>query len=92
MVFELSCAMRLIVQGLASSPPTRAGFPLVLIMKKEWLQQSRLLPHFDLAPSKRKRALENGAVETNLRDWMKKMEPGAKAYQEVENGTGQLST
>jgi len=47
-----------------------------LKLKPEWFQVShgdfvREFPHYDLRESKRKIALEKGAVEMSLRQWLK---------------------
>ena len=38
-------------------------------LKESWLQKNRRFPHFDLVQSKRKIAIENGAIYISLRDW-----------------------
>jgi hypothetical protein len=40
-------------------------------LKPEWFQSSGKLQHFDLVPSKRRRAIANGAIETDLKQWWK---------------------
>jgi hypothetical protein len=40
-------------------------------MKREWIHNSKH-PHYDLTPSKRKLAIEYGAIETTARDWVRK--------------------
>ena len=36
-------------------------------MKRAWFQHDRRLPHYDLVPARRKRAVELGAVEHSTR-------------------------
>jgi len=38
-------------------------------LKKEWFQNNKRMPHYDLVESKRKLALENGAKYMSLKDW-----------------------
>lgn len=40
-------------------------------MKKEWFQNKKDFPHYDLVPSKRKIAIEKGAIEYSLYDWIR---------------------
>ncbi len=40
-------------------------------MRPEWFQAHSSLPHYDLVPSRRARAVAAGAVEVNLMDWMR---------------------
>lgn len=40
-------------------------------LKKSWFQNKKRFPHYDIVPSKRKLALENGAIYMNLREWYK---------------------
>ncbi len=44
-------------------------------VKRQWLQHSGMLnEHFDICKSKRKKAIANGAVEINFRDYAKEIE------------------
>lgn len=40
-------------------------------LKREWFQNKRLFAHYDLVPSKRILALENGAIYINLKEYLK---------------------
>lgn len=40
-------------------------------MKRQWFQRKPGFPHYDLVPTKRDRAIEAGAVETDLKEWLK---------------------
>lgn len=40
-------------------------------MRREWFQD-KSLPHYDLVPTRRAMAILEGAVETDLREWLKK--------------------
>jgi Protein of unknown function (DUF4031) len=40
-------------------------------LKRAWFQDKAGFPHYDLVPGKRARALEIGAVETSLVDWLR---------------------
>lgn len=40
-------------------------------MKREWFQAKPGFPHYDLIPTKRVKAVAEGAVETDLKDWLK---------------------
>lgn len=40
-------------------------------MKRAWFQGHALIPHYDLTPSRRKLALESGAVETTTKAELK---------------------
>ena len=52
------------------------AFALKIGMKRQWLQnESGRFPHFDLVPPRRKRAIELGAIETDLREWFRKLHP-----------------
>lgn len=37
-------------------------------MKRAWFQNHRLLPHYDLVPTKRDAAIRHGAIEKDLRE------------------------
>ena len=41
-------------------------------LKREWFQDRRDFPHYDLTPGRRLLALARGAVEMSLRDWIQK--------------------
>lgn len=41
-------------------------------LKRSWFQNKKRFPHYDIVPSKRKLALDNGAVEMPLIEWFKK--------------------
>jgi len=38
----------------------------VLGLKRSWFQDHRVLPHYDLVPTKRKLAVRRGAIEVDL--------------------------
>lgn len=40
-------------------------------MKREWFQAKPGFPHYDLIPTKRAKAVAAGAVETDLKDWLR---------------------
>jgi len=44
-------------------------------MKRSWFQDHKRLPHYDLVPIRRAKALEMGAVEYSLRTWFKEKTP-----------------
>lgn len=37
-------------------------------LKPEWFQNHKLMPHFDLTPSMRQKAVQSGAIQLSLRD------------------------
>jgi hypothetical protein len=39
-------------------------------MKRAWYQDHTIVPHYDLVPTRRRKAIELGAVEYPLRKWM----------------------
>jgi len=41
-------------------------------MKREWFQDRKNFPHYDLTPKRRKIAVEHGAMEITTKEWMKK--------------------
>ena len=41
-------------------------------MKREWFQNRRYLPHYDLQPTKRRLAVKNGAVEVDGRELVRR--------------------
>lgn len=41
-------------------------------LKRTWYQPHRIIGHYDLVPSKRALAIAAGAVETDLKDWLKR--------------------
>jgi hypothetical protein len=55
----------------ADSKDELMAFAINIGMKKSWLQNSRRYPHFDLVPSMRKKAIENGAKEYSFKTWLK---------------------
>ena len=40
-------------------------------MRRSWFQPKRGFPHYDLVPTKREAAIKAGAVETDLKEWLK---------------------
>lgn len=40
-------------------------------MKRQWFQNKKDFPHYDLVPSKRKKAIENGAMVYSLYQWIR---------------------
>jgi len=46
-------------------------FALSIGLKKSWLQHNRICDHFDLVPSMRKKAVDNGAKEYSFKTWLK---------------------
>jgi hypothetical protein len=46
-------------------------FALAIGMKIEWFQDKKNFPHYDLIPSKRKKAIELGAIEIDLKQYLK---------------------
>lgn len=43
-------------------------------MKREWFQKHKLLPHYDLTPKRREKAIKLGAVEYSVRKYLKDKE------------------
>ena len=41
-------------------------------MKREWFQDRKNFPHYDLTPKRRRIAVEHGAIEITTKEWMKK--------------------
>ena len=41
-------------------------------MKREWFQDRKNSPHYDLTPKRRKLAVEHGAIEITTKQWLKK--------------------
>lgn len=39
-------------------------------LKRCWFQNHKWFPHYDLVPSKRKLAIEQGAIEKSLPEWI----------------------
>jgi hypothetical protein len=39
-------------------------------LKRNWFQDKKRFPHYDLRESKRKIALKNGAIQTRLRNYL----------------------
>ncbi|MDP2779758.1 DUF4031 domain-containing protein [Devosia sp.] len=46
-------------------------FAEALGLKRRWFQDKHLLPHYDLVPGKRLLALQKGAHEASLFDWLR---------------------
>lgn len=44
------------------------AFAAKIGMKREWFQEHRLLPHYDLTPKRRAAAIAAGAVEVSARE------------------------
>ena len=40
-------------------------------LKREWFQNKPGFPHYDLTPGRRQRALQAGAIETSLWNWLR---------------------
>lgn len=47
------------------------AFARRLGLKRAWFQPHRIAPHYDLTPARRLKAVELGAVEVNMREWLK---------------------
>jgi len=48
-------------------------------LKRAYFQKHRVVSHYDLIPSKRRRAIEFGAIEMSYKTWlMEKMNGGSK--------------
>lgn len=47
------------------------SFAQLIGLKKSWFQDRKNFPHYDLTPNKRRHALNVGAEEMSLRDWVK---------------------
>ena len=52
------------------------AFAARLGMRRAWFQDARSLPHYDLTPSRRARALQLGATEINRRQLVEIMRAG----------------
>lgn len=50
-------------------------FGIRLGLRPQWLDAGAIVPHFDLTPARRARALELGAVEGSLRDYLRTRHP-----------------
>lgn len=40
-------------------------------MRRSWFQNRPALPHYDLTPNKRRLAVQAGAIEVKMLDWMR---------------------
>jgi hypothetical protein len=49
-------------------------------MRREWFQDRIGFPHYDLSPTGRARALELGALERSLKDWLRARRSGGQAF------------
>ena len=49
-------------------------------LQREWFQGD----HFDVTPNKRKKAIENGAVEMSLKEYLKKLKGYLKKFDNVK--------
>ena len=38
-------------------------------LKRRWFQNDTRLPHYDLTPPRRRRAIKHGAIESSVRAW-----------------------
>jgi hypothetical protein len=56
----------------ADSTEELMKFALSIGLKREWFQDSDNLKHFDLVPSRRRRAIASGAVETDLKQYLER--------------------
>jgi len=61
------------------------GFARRLGLKREWFQQGKLLPHYDLCASKRKLALELGAIELSLHEIGRRIQE-AREQSDISSG------
>lgn len=41
-------------------------------LKRGWFQAHRVVSHYDLTPARRVRAVAAGAVEVNMREWLRR--------------------
>lgn len=41
-------------------------------LRKNWFQNKKDFPHYDIVPSKREEAIKKGAVCVSLKEWLKK--------------------
>lgn len=60
---------------MAESIPELMQFARKIGLKEEWFQGDGIYPHFDVSLSKRKLAVENGAIEVTAREMIKIMKP-----------------
>ena len=51
------------------------AFARRLGLKRSWFQEHRLLPHYDLTPARRAKAVELGATETTTRQRLLMVKP-----------------
>ncbi len=47
-------------------------------LKREWFQDKPRFPHYDLVPTKRVLAIQHGAVEKSLREWLEERKRAEK--------------
>ncbi len=55
----------------ADLPEELKAFSAKLGLKKSWYQPHALVPHYDLTSNKRRQAIEAGAVELPMREWLR---------------------
>lgn len=46
------------------------GFAKRLSLKREWFQDHKLAPHYDLTPNRREKALKLGATQISTKDYI----------------------
>ncbi len=58
-------------------------------MKRTWFQdRNRRFPHYDLVPTRRDAAIRAGAVEKDLREWMKERKSTTETTEDAEDNNG----
>jgi len=58
---------------IADTPKELKAFALIIDLKLSWYQE-KSFPHFDLTKSRRVEAIKMGAIDLNLRQFVKKMQ------------------
>lgn len=64
----------------ADSKEELLSFGDKISLRREWFQGN----HFDITPNKRKKAIENGAIEMSLKDYFKKLKNDLHCFDNVQ--------
>jgi hypothetical protein len=57
-------------------------------LRREWFQDRKGFPHYDLTPGKRALALKHGAVEQHLGDWLQQQRHGPHSARQCRECLG----
>lgn len=71
---------------IADTPSELKSLALEIGLQLRWFQQEASMPHFDIALSKKKLAIQHGAIELNRNEFVAKMKQIKLTWPIRQNG------